>query len=77
MHPCTEEGLGTRITFHSGQGEYTTLNTDMIPNREVRISYVDGLFRGFMLWKVSEVSEGTKVCFHSELVPWTRRVSVG
>ena len=68
------KGTGTLIEFESGSGKYTTIVSEIKPNQEMHVSYVDGIFRGKTIWKTQEAPEGTTLCFESELVPWSRRV---
>jgi ribosome-associated toxin RatA of RatAB toxin-antitoxin module len=68
----TPNHVGSRIEVCPRGGWFTCEISQVIPEREIEIRYVDGVHRGTGRWTFEPVAGGTQVCYRIDLEPHGR-----
>jgi ribosome-associated toxin RatA of RatAB toxin-antitoxin module len=63
----TPDFVGSQVEVRPRGGRFVCEITQVIPEREIGIRYVDGLHRGIGTWSFDQQSQGTRICYQIDL----------
>lgn len=71
-----QDAVGSRIEIRPRGGRFICAIAQVVPNREIRIEYVEGVHRGTGRWTFEKLAEGTRACYQIDLEPqgWLPRL---
>ena len=73
---ATTGRVGSPIEVRPRGGWFVCEVSQVIPDKEIRIQYIEGVHRGTGRWTLEKVAEGTRVCYQIDLEPqgWLPRL---
>jgi hypothetical protein len=63
----TQDAVGSRIEIRPRGGRFICEIAEVVPNREIRIEYVEGVHRGTGCWTFEKRTEDIRACYQIEL----------